>query len=444
MFSDSLFINQFLTSHSADFEVQTSGVVGTDGELTLVTKHMPSALYYKFDNVNENFITEEKKLVIDEDVISNNTVFKSSSFLDGTFTVTGIGTTTYNFDLDNTSLTTSFDRTTSESEYETSSTNAFGSIKFVDLVDNNYGYKSIPGISSIKSGIGTGAILFAESTSIGKIRNQKFQSNNIGWNYPTDQTLKPTANLPEIVEINPLASFERIGITTSGSDYLVAPSLIVRDGVTNEIVDCEINYELGDPEVNIVVNSRGFYPTSPRIIATNNSNGFLINGVTLSGTTVRLGLTNQFSSNDEYPFFIGGKVYVENISIGIGTTGKGYNSEQYKHKLFGVVGVKTNAGGAGAYVEYSLKDDLGINEVPGNVISFGGARVIPETHLPVFEPILGKNKFSNDETVSWGPGLNGIVDNYDEDTDILKIKTSNDLPLGKIISGDSSKKRVLL
>ena len=284
-------------------------------------------------------------------------------------------------------------------------------------------------------------ILFAESTSIGKIRNQKFQSNNIGWNYPTDQTLKPTANLPEIVEINPLASFERIGITTSGSDYLVAPSLIVRDGVTNEIVDCEINYELGDPEVNIVVNSRGFYPTSPRIIATNNSNGFLINGVTLSGTTVRLGLTNQFSSNDEYPFFIGGKVYVENISIGIGTTGKGYNSEQYKHKLFGVVGVKTNAGGAGAYVEYSLKDDLGINEVPGNVISFGGARVIPETHLPVFEPILGKNKFSNDETVSWGPGLNGIVDNYDEDTDILKIKTSNDLPLGKIISGDSSKTR---
>ena len=154
-----------------------------------------------------------------------------------------------------------------------------------------------------------------------------------------------------------------------------------------------------------------------------------------------MGLTNQFSSNDEYPFFIGGKVYVENISIGIGTTGKGYNSEQYKHKLFGVVGVKTNAGGAGAYVEYSLKDDLGINEVPGNVISFGGARVIPETHLPVFEPILGKNKFSNDETVSWGLGLNGIVDNYDENTDILKIKTSNDLPLGKIISGDSSKTR---
>ena len=301
LYTDSLFINQFLTSHSNDFEVKTSGVVGTDGELTLDIKDMPFALYYKFVNVNDNFIIDEKKLVIDEDVISNNTIFKSISVLDGNHTVIGIGSTTYNFDLDNTSLITSYNTTSANAQYDTSSLSAFGSIEKVDLVDNNYGYTQVPGISSIRSGVGTGAILFAESKSIGKIRNQKFQSNNIGWNYPTDETLKPTANLPEIVEVNPLASFERIGITTSGRDYLVPPTLIVRDGVTNEVVDCEINYQLGDPEVNIVVNSRGFYPTSPRIIATNNSNGYLINSATLSGTTVRLGLSNQFNSNNEYP-----------------------------------------------------------------------------------------------------------------------------------------------
>ena len=71
------------------------------------------------------------------------TVFKSNSFVDGTYTITGIGTTTYNFDLDNTTLTTTFDKTTSNPEYETPSINAYGSIKFVDLVDNNYGYNSI-------------------------------------------------------------------------------------------------------------------------------------------------------------------------------------------------------------------------------------------------------------------------------------------------------------
>jgi hypothetical protein len=441
LYTDSLFINQFLTSHSNDFEVKTSGVVGTDGELTLNIKHMPFALYYKFVNVNDNFIIDEKKIVIDEDVISNNTIFKSISVLDGNHTIIGIGSTTYNFDLDNTSLITSYDTTSANAQYDTSSLSAFGSIKNVDLVDNNYGYTEIPGISSIRSGVGTGAILFAESKSIGKIRNQKFQSNNIGWNYPTDQTLKPTANLPEIVEINPLASFERIGITTSGADYLVPPTLIVRDGVTNEIVDCVLTYELGDPEVTILTNSRGFYPTTPRIIATNNSNGFLFNGLTLTGDTVKLDLTATFDSDSDYPFFIGGKVYVENVSIGINTTGKGYNSEQYKHELFSVVGVKTNAGGAGAYVEFTLEDKLKSGEFAGNVISIDGARVIPEEHLPEFKPVLGKNKFSNDETVSWGLANKGVVDGYNQDTDILKIKTSSDLEIDDLVIGDSSRTR---
>ena len=441
IFTDSLFINQYLTSNEDDdFNVKTSGVVGTDGQLTIDIKDIPSTLYYKFSNVNKSFISQNKKLVVDDDVVSNNTIFKSKSLIDGSFLITGIGTTTFNFDLDNTSPISNYDRTTAEPEYTTTSKTAFGSIKNVDLVDNNYGYKTLPGISSIKSDIGSDAILFAESKSIGVIQNQKFQSNNIGWNYPTDKTLKPTANIPEIVEVNPLASFERIGITTSGKDYLVPATLVVRDGYTDEIVDCVLNYELGDTNVEIVSNSKGFYPISPRIIATKNSNGFEIGSIAVTGTTVRLNLTNQFNSNDEYPFSIGNNVYVEGINIGVGTTGKGYNSEQYKHKLFETVGVKTNAGGSGAYVEYTMKDNLSQNEILGNVISLNSARVIAESQLPIFEPILGKNKFLNDESVSWNSS-SGIVEDYNQDTDILKIKTSNDLSIGDIITADSSKTR---
>jgi hypothetical protein len=439
IFTDPLFINQYLSSNGDnDFNVKTSGVVGTNGQLTINTKDTPSALYYKFSNVNASFIVQDKKLVVDEDVISNNTIFKSKSLVDGGYSITGIGTTTFNFDLDETSPISNYNRTTAEPEYTTTSKTAYGTIKNVDLVDNNYGYQTLPGISSVKSGVGTGAILFAESKSIGVIQNQKFQSNNIGWNYPTDKTLKPTANIPEIVEVNPLASFERIGITTSGKDYLVPPTLVVRDGYTDEIVDCVLTYELGDPEVEIIANSKGFYPVTPRIIATKNSNGFEIGSVSVTGTTVRLNLTNQFNSNDEYPFSIGNNVYVEGINIGIGTTGKGYNSEQYKHKLFETVGVKTNAGGSGAYVEYEMKDNLSTNEVLGNVLSLNSARVIAESQLPLFEPILGKNEFLNDESVSWD-SKSGIVEDYNQDTDILKIKTSNDLSIGDIVTGTSSK-----
>ena len=441
IFTDPLYLNQYFnTEEDSDFDVETSGVVGIDGALRIKVKDTPPALYYKFNLENESFILDEKKLVIDTEVISHNTIFKSVSKLDGRHKIVGIGSTTFDFNIRAFSEIVSYDQTTSIPNYQTSSKTAFGDIKKIDLIDNNYGYTQLPGISNIKTDTGAGAILFAESTSIGRITNQKFKSNNIGWNYPTDQTLKPTANLPEIVEIDALSSFSRIGITSSGIDYLTAPSLVVRDGFTDDIVDCVLDYELGDPEVKIITNSTGFFNTPPRIIPVNNSNGYYIGAITLdgNGTTVKLDLTNQFNSDDEYPFYIGGKVYVENINIGIGTTGKGYNSDQYRHNLFSVVGVKTNAGGSGAYVEYTLKDKLGENDVPGNILSFDSSKVIPEEHLPIYTSELRKNKFLTDETVTWGPNV-GVIDKFNQSTNILKIKSQVDLLVGDIITGSSSK-----
>ena len=37
--------------------------------------------------------------------------------------------------------------------------------------------------------------------------------DDVGYDYPTDNTLRPTANLPEILEIESLATFKRIGIS---------------------------------------------------------------------------------------------------------------------------------------------------------------------------------------------------------------------------------------
>ena len=38
--------------------------------------------------------------------------------------------------------------------------------------------------------------------SIGVIQGNQFNSNNIGFGYPSDRTLRPIANLPEILRIN--------------------------------------------------------------------------------------------------------------------------------------------------------------------------------------------------------------------------------------------------
>ena len=57
---------------------------------------------------------------------------------------------------------------------------------------------------------------------------------------------------------------------------------------------------------------------------------------------------------------------IENISVGVDTAGKGYNSEDYAYKLFTLTSVHASIGGAVGVVTFSLKDDfLGTGEYPG-------------------------------------------------------------------------------
>ena len=206
LYKDPDYVQQFLaTGNESDFEVQRDGIVGTDGSLSLkMSESLPNTLYYNFILDNELFISDEKKRIIDQDVKSFNTIFASPSPYDGSQTVSGIGTTSFEYELNTLPERVSYGGTinVANSEYTTTSLKAYGAISKIDIVDNGYGYKSIPGISSIKTGIGTGAIVYGESKNIGKISKTEFSSRNIGWNYPTDKTLKLTANLPEIVEIN--------------------------------------------------------------------------------------------------------------------------------------------------------------------------------------------------------------------------------------------------
>ena len=58
--------------------------------------------------------------------------------------------------------------------------------------------------STVRSGIGSGAILVAQTSSIGQITGTKL--NNIGFDYPSDRTLKVIPNLPDIVEVDRLST----------------------------------------------------------------------------------------------------------------------------------------------------------------------------------------------------------------------------------------------
>ena len=154
-------------------------------------------------------------------------------------------------------------------------------------------------------------------------------------------------------------------------------------------------YKIGDTQVKILKNTFGIYDTTPKIIPTNNQNGIGINNISYNNVTkeVSVGLNTGFS--DSFPFSVGDKVLIENVSVGVATTGFGYNSANYNYSLFTLTKVPVDAlGGSVGVVTYSLDGVLKEGSIPGNYDPLrSSGRIIAEKDFPIFNVKLRKNDF---------------------------------------------------
>ena len=454
----------FTNGKEVGFAVTTAGRAGIDADahLTLtIDDNTPLNLWYKFNLTNIDDIPDIKKeLIIDKDVDSYNQINLTKSLYSGQYNITPIGVNTFSYVIPSAPLVSGYTSTTASSTYETNSSSAYGSISKIKVIDSGFGYQFLPGISSVISGIGTDALLFAESTNIGKITSTKFNANGIGWNYPSDKTLKIVANLPEIVEVESLTSFERIGITSAGVNYISAPDLVVVDGFTKKkIDDIDLEYKLGDEEVTIRKNTTGMYDITPRIVPINNNNGISISTVewTEATKTVKINLGATFSDAADFHFAVGEGVLIENLSVGIGTTGKGYNSSnyptnktnsatEYGYTYFPMTAAEGQIGGSGAYIEYSLDGLILEGQVPGTVdYSNSRGRAIPVRDMPIFDPQLIPNDFLKNEAAVITPqnavlvGVNrGEIEQWNPLIGQLKVSVNKEIQAGDKIQGKVS------
>ena len=445
LYTDSQYRNKFeSTSTTTTFEVEKTGEVGktSNAALTLrVSNGLPDQLFYKFTPINESLIEDSKKeIYIDTEVSDYNQIEVGESVYSGTFNVIGIAGTTFTYNLTDVPEVSSYTSITANSEYTTTSPSVYGSIAGINLNYKGTGYESVVGISTIV-GVSTtprsGAILQPSSTTIGKINSVEIE--NIGFDYPVDNTLRPVLNLPEILDVEPLTSFASIGITSAGKDYSIAPALVVIDGYTQkQVPDVDLTYEIGDTSVTIIQNTKGIYNTQPTIIPINNVNGVGIASVTydISDNSVSVGLDTGFSS--AFPFNVGDKVLVESVSVGVGSTGYGYNSSNYGYSLFTLSEVFPNLGGVGI-VTFSLDGYLPSGQYPGLFDAINSAgRIIPEKDFPQFNINLTKNQFLLGETVTSGTDK-GVVESWDSETEILKVSSLDEFDINTIILGQTSR-----
>lgn len=447
IYLDSDFKNEFnSTQKSPIFEVKRQGKVGIDTNASLIitlNDNVPTNLFYKLNPINlKNNKVVKTEIIVDDDVVNRNQILISESKYNGSYPVVGIASTSFNLNILTTPERDSYTNVESKIEYFTNSLNAYGEINKIDLVRKGKYYRSLPGITSISTNSGEAAILIPNTDKIGKIKSIDFQ--DIGFNYPSDITLRPTAKLPTVLKLESFSSIESLTALSFGKNYTIAPSLVVIDGLTKQIVDdLDLDYKLGRKEVKIFKNTKGINNIKPRIVTINNSNGVGISTISFNDTTkeVTIKLNADFYYSSAFPFQVGDKVLIENVSVGVNTSAKGYNSVGYGYEYFSITGINTST----AIVNINLTNFLNPGEFPGQFDRVNSSgRIIPVKHMPVFDVKLKKNTFFVGEPVE-SSSSSGTVQSWDETNELLKVTSSvQKFKSGDIVKGLSSNSEALI
>ena len=444
IYRDSQFTEEFDTTQSStNFEVSRTGNVGIDAnaKLTLtINDQTPNNLYYKLVPINLTLNSQIKKdIIVDDEVISSNKISLVESDYSGKYDIVGVGSTYFQFNILQRPQFELLVSNSSSLEYYTNTLGIKGPIQEVSITNKGRGYDTLPGITSVVSESGSNAVLLPTSNSIGKITSAEIK--DIGFEYSADYSVRPTVKYPDILVLDSLSSFDYIGITSIGKNYNIAPTLVVIDGLTNKVInDVDLSYSLGDKNVNIRRNTSELSNTTPKIIPINNSNGIKIKDIIFNSTSkdVTVTLGASFSSYQDFPFSVGSKVLIEGVSVGVGSTGKGYNSSNYDYSLFTITAIDPNIGGANGIVTYSLSSFLSNETIPGTFNSFNSSgRIIPESHFPIFNPILKKNAFYKGEVV-YSNTASSSVETWDADNQYLKVSTIDDFEINQIVKGKTS------
>ena len=458
LFTDNNFDTEFnKTSDNEDFEVLSTGTVGTDGKVTITLNNtIPKTLYYKLVPVSNDFLPIQKSTVVcDPEVIGYNQLSVLDSVYSGKQSISIASSTSFRYLLERVPEKTSYTSSDAIINYSTDSASGIGSIVELKTFNRGSNYHKLPSVRGVTSasGIGSNAAFEVTSTDIGVIKKTKLRS--IGFDYPYDTTLKPTAKLPEIVKITNLAILDQVGVSSFGYGYgSIAPKVLLFDGQTGEQkTEADLRFEFGTNQLQIVKNTFGVNNVQPTLLPTKNSNGMGIGSMSYdSGSkTVTVTLASGITTVGAFPFAIGDEVMVENVSVGIASTnpqgvveivntGKGYNTENYNYKLFVLTSVDENIGGIGT-VAFSLDGYIPTGEIPGTFNSVRSAgRIIPKKHFPVFEVDLTTTDFIEDENIICldDTSMTGIVENWDSRNGNLKINTTFNFKKDHVIEGQTS------
>ena len=223
--------------------------MGTPGESnSLVILHLnenfPSSFYYQLKPTNTDEIKsagEEDKLKILPDLapkpFNSNKIDLIFSRYNGKYEINVIDSKSFKVSLDQEPERSYYESSDlSKSEYSTESTNYFNPYKvFKNKAKIGKSKKSSrSNFCSIKHWFWKFIINFI-GEEVGNIK--KLDISNIGFEFSSDKTLKPIADIPTVISISNYHEIESIKIVKSGIDYASPPNITIYDSELNQEMD---------------------------------------------------------------------------------------------------------------------------------------------------------------------------------------------------------------
>ena len=453
LYSDKNYSKIWETSRKNDeFNYVITGEIGKDAKATLnIDDVTPSVLYYKLEPIVEYSLLpplSKREMYIDSSVNYSGEIHINKSKYSGRHSIqtefdvaTGIGSTSiFTFNLPEEPEKSSYTKDDALISYITDCTHTSGPIARFDIINGGIDYRSLPGISNIFSVFGTGAVIRAESNSIGKITSAKI--DNFGYDFPHDKSLSPVIYYPQILKVEPFSSIESIGISSSGKGYLNNPRLIVVDGVTKKVNNSiELTYKLGDTNVEVLTNAYNLNNSTPRIVPVKGGSGIGVTFISFdqSSKEITMTLDANYESGDTLPFSVNDKILVEGSNnVSTASTLRGYNSSEYDYKLFTVKSVDPDYFGFAPKIVVDVSDLLDEDEVLGEFDSINSAvSVTAEKNFPIFDINLKMNEFIVGEKVKSKDSI-GTVDGWDNNSSIVRISSTDVFNVGEDLSAFSS------
>ena len=439
VFYDNNFFNEFVGSGTTEnVEVTEFGTVGIGTTLTSTTptktinynKSFSGELYYGLER--GGYMSTS-----DTEVVGYNKITYENSGYNGTYTVEGVGSTTFSANLALEPEKAHYLSTDCiELFYTTTSIGATGGIAKVRLLNGGFGYGKFPAVTSIgNTGISGQIQLIGDNINL--LSNLSVPTDVYG--YPSDNTLKPDAFLPRVVRIKNANQVVEAEVVFGGKSYLNAPSLALFDKNTGEIVNNGlITCELSDSAVNtvkVVVQPRGLSGAEYGLAPLRNSNGISIieaesdvGFLTCKITTPILGYVNE-------PFFVGETVFLEGVEFN--NDGDGFNSGDYKFQNFTISDYNSAVNPRQVTFEYS---SLSANPGTGATVKPGFGQIVKAGNLAQFTVTKAFSPFSINESLRRNNDLelDLILRSIDTSTGVMVIEGSRPLEPDDLLVGTNS------